>query len=404
MASGVEFDLSIPRREWKTGPSHVDFHIEVDPAMTTFEAASRRDYSVNSGMYNVLKDELVDHFGFVHDIERKILKPTSAQFADDALRVLRGTWLAGMGFRMPSRYNAIMSGLAKYSWLISRERVWEEWFKWASRSEVPSAGIEFLLSAGWLSLYPEINDLIGCEQDPQHHPEGSAFIHTMMSLDYIASKCDEVGILRESEERAMLVDTMLLHDSAKPQTTYRDPADGHIKSPGHDQIGANIMVPNFMNRIGRVNPDQKKPDHFVEMIKTLVANHMRHISLKAPTRRSVRSMALDVGNLKYLSYVVEADNSARFPKEGGLPPQMKAIMKLAAEMELEQKKPVPFLTGDILIKLGMLPGIAIGKMIRESFDAQMNEEFTDMIGAVTWAKARIESNVEAPPPGYNVGQ
>jgi tRNA nucleotidyltransferase (CCA-adding enzyme) len=388
----VEFDLSIPRREWKTGPMHVDFHIEADKDMTTLEAAARRDFTINSGMYDPMTDTLVDHYGFVHDIEHRILRPTSNQFADDPLRVLRGMWLAGMGFNMPSRYNAMMASLAKYYPTISRERVWEEWFKWASRSDKPSAGIEFLLSAGWLGIYPEINELVGCPQEPKHHPEGDAFIHTCMSMDYMVSEIfPRVGIEKETDEHAMLVDTMLLHDSAKPQTTYRDPEDGEIKSPGHDQMGAKIMVPRFMDKIGRVNPDQKKADHFVEMITILVANHMRHIGLKNPTRKNVRSMALDIGNLSYLSYVVEADNSARFPKPGGLPPQMKAIMDIAAEIELEQEKPKPILNGEILIKLGMVPGIAIGKMIRESFDAQMDEEFSDMFGAIAWAKKKLDS-------------
>lgn len=387
----VEFDLSIPRREWKTGPMHVDFHIEVDPTMTTFDAASRRDYAINSGMYDVQNDTLVDHFGFIHDIEHKILRPTSSQFADDPLRVLRGMWLAGMGFHMPARYNAMMASLAKYYPTISRERVYEEWEKWAGRSDIPSAGIEFLLNAGWLGIYPEINELVGCPQEPKHHPEGDAFIHTMMVMDYMVQVIfPRVGISKETEAHIILTDTALLHDSAKPQTTYRDPEDGQIKSPGHDQMGAEIMVPRFMERIGRSNPDQRKTDHLVEMIKVLTANHMRHIGLKNPTRKNVRSMALDVGNLKYLSYIVEADNSGRFPKPGGLPPQMEAIMKIAAEIELEEAKPKPILSGEILIGLGMNPGVAIGKMIRESFEAQMNDEFVDMDGAIAWAKNRLD--------------
>jgi uncharacterized membrane protein YagU involved in acid resistance len=59
--------------------------------------------------------------------------------------------------------------------------------------------------------------------------------------------------------------------------------------------------------------------------------------------------------------------------------------------ELEQEKPKPILNGEILIKLGMVPGIAIGKMIRESFDAQMDEEFSDMFGAIAWAKKKLDS-------------
>ena len=610
----VEYDLSMPRREWKTGPLHTDVRVETYKDMTTFDAAARRDFTINSGMYDPIADILIDHYGFVHDVEHKILRPTSAQFKDDPLRVLRGMWLAGMDFNMPSRYNAMMSGLAKYYPTISRERVWEEWFKWASRSDKPSLGLEFLLNAGWLNLYPEINDLIGCWQDSRHHPEGwsltflhtletsitcsnqaanhdmsigvplgeltsrtptfrtmseilsrtfstepivggnmvsffsatqtrnldilpafessvtvitqpktlvcmfgtstfitnkiqrvmfkissasmkrivdtsindfeiinavikpvtifmmnmlpsfkgstniefhddsmdthaalvvgpgsikitsvivdtrstpidgdviicfdfcaesdiwdhndlismnsnisihnytvkigDVFTHILQAVDRMAEICIREGI--KGEERAMLVFTALNHDDGKINTTIVDP-QGSIKSPGHDQSGLPLIT-SFMNRIGRVNPDQKKPDHFVGMIKILVANHMRHIGLQNPTRKNVRNLASDVGNLKHLSYVVESDNSARVPKPAGLPPQMRAIMSIASELEIEDSKPKAILNGEALIKIGMKPGPDLGKIIRESFSAQMDEEFSDMAGAIMWAKKKL---------------
>ena len=32
------------------------------------------------------------------------------------------------------------------------ERVWEEWFKWATKSTEPSRGLRFLAESGWIVL------------------------------------------------------------------------------------------------------------------------------------------------------------------------------------------------------------------------------------------------------------
>ena len=58
------------------------------------------------------------------------------------------------------------------------------------------------------------------------------------------------------------------------------------------------MIPAAMEKLGRVNPDQKKADHMVEAIQILTANHMRHLSLKNPSKHNVRRLAADVWKLK----------------------------------------------------------------------------------------------------------
>src|SRR5262249_21153048 len=45
---GAHLDISIPRRERKTGRGHRAFVIEGDPSMSTEEASSRRDFTINA--------------------------------------------------------------------------------------------------------------------------------------------------------------------------------------------------------------------------------------------------------------------------------------------------------------------------------------------------------------------
>jgi tRNA nucleotidyltransferase (CCA-adding enzyme) len=48
---------------------------------------------------------------------------------------------------------------------LAQERIWGEWWKWATKSVKPSAGLTFLYSTGWIWLYPELAALVGLEQE-----------------------------------------------------------------------------------------------------------------------------------------------------------------------------------------------------------------------------------------------
>ena len=51
---GADLDVSVPRRERKTGRGHRGFFIEGDPSLSIEDAARRRDFTVNA----ILKDLL----------------------------------------------------------------------------------------------------------------------------------------------------------------------------------------------------------------------------------------------------------------------------------------------------------------------------------------------------------
>src|SRR5690606_25597725 len=65
---GVEIDVSLPRRESKTGTGHKAFHIESDPHMRPFDAAERRDFTINAIAWDPLSGELIDPFNGQSDL------------------------------------------------------------------------------------------------------------------------------------------------------------------------------------------------------------------------------------------------------------------------------------------------------------------------------------------------
>src|SRR5215210_5278662 len=92
---GADLDVSLPRRERKTGRGHRAFVIEGDPAMSVEEAARRRDFTINAILEDPLTGEVIDPYHGSADIERKLLRAVSPEtFVEDSLRVLRAAQFA----------------------------------------------------------------------------------------------------------------------------------------------------------------------------------------------------------------------------------------------------------------------------------------------------------------------
>ncbi len=103
-------------------------------------------------------------------------------------------------------------------------------------SLVPDAGAAFDWGPVW-SLWPELVALDSCPQDPIHHAEGDAGLHTRMVVDALIA--DPNWLSLEEEARGLLFWAAVLHDVGKPATTKTE-EDGRITSRGHSRTGASI--------------------------------------------------------------------------------------------------------------------------------------------------------------------
>src|ERR1017187_4642055 len=91
---GHHYDFTIPRRDSKVAAGHKGFAVELDPSITPAQAAARRDFTINSLMFDPRTGEMLDFFGGAADLRGRILRHTSPAFVEDPLRVLRGMQLA----------------------------------------------------------------------------------------------------------------------------------------------------------------------------------------------------------------------------------------------------------------------------------------------------------------------
>lgn len=175
-------EYALARTERKTGNGHTDFETFFSPDVTLVEDLSRRDLTINAMAKDLETGEIIDPFGGQYDIEKRILRHTTLAFLDDPLRILRVYRFKaqlGKDWEIHADTKALCFNNRYGLSHISGERKWKEMEK-ALGSDNFRAYAEAMAELGEL---PELDALCGVAQPPEHHPEGDAFVHTLLCLD-----------------------------------------------------------------------------------------------------------------------------------------------------------------------------------------------------------------------------
>ncbi len=367
-------DVSIPRRDSKTGIGHKGFEVDCDHTLSPEEAAERRDFTINS-IAMTTDGDLIDPFGGRADLEAGILRPTTDAFKEDPLRVLRGMQFVARFGLTPSDSAIEMSRAVIDEFeTLSRERLWWEFEKW-TRGASPSLGLEFLEKSGWLDVFPALSLMRGVPQSAHWHPEGDVWIHTK----YVCDAAATIAVRREfsPEERTILLLAALLHDCGKPSTTTHE--DGRIRARGHCRAGVEVAS-DFLDGI-------MTPPAITARILPLIDNHLVHTSSKgSPSRRAVMRLArrLEPASIRLWAALCEADLSGRPP----LPPRnpCEDWESAAAGLNLSERGPKAILMGRHLLERGVEPGPEMGATLKAAFEAQLDDSFRDLDGALEWLR------------------
>jgi tRNA nucleotidyltransferase (CCA-adding enzyme) len=263
---------------------------------------------------------------------------------------------------------------------LAVERVREEWLKWATRSVQPSLGLAFLKGSGWLDLLPELAAIVGVPQDPEWHPEGDVWTHTLHAVDALVASPQWPAMA--AEERCVLMMSVLLHDLGKATCTRTEFKGGRdrIVSPGHEAAGG-ALASGFLRRVGF-------QESWVERVVPLVVNHMVHS--EDPSARMVRrlSVRLRPSTIDELCAVMTADASGRPPRPRGEPVSVQKLRQAAADLQLQASVPAALLQGRHLLSQGWTAGPQLGALLKEAYSAQLDGEFSDLDGAMKWAAQR----------------
>lgn len=203
-----DIEIALARVERKVGQGHTGFTCETKN-VTLAEDLFRRDLTINAMAMCPFTGTVIDPFGGRKAIEARSLSPVSDHFIEDPLRVLRAARFAAQLDFTPTWELIHMCELLRGELpTLSQERVLEELMK-ALASPKPSAFFECLREFDCLeNVFPEIANLCGRVQPEKYHPEGDAFVHTMLVLD----RARELG----ADEATMFA--ALVHDLGKAVT------------------------------------------------------------------------------------------------------------------------------------------------------------------------------------------
>ena len=371
-------DVALPRRESKTGRGHRAFAVTGDPAMSQEEAARRRDFTINAISWDPLTDEYVDPFHGRDDLRERRLRVVDARtFSDDSLRVLRALQFA-------ARFDLVADDETRHICRtvslddLPAERIWGEFEKLLLKGERPSIGFALARDIGVTQkLLPEMHALIDCPQEPEWHPEGDVWIHTLMVVDEARRRNDDL-------DRARLTAVMLsavCHDFGKPLTTAV--IDGRIRSLGHEEAG----VAPATAMLDRLNVNSLDNFDVRHQVLAITAHHLKPGAFYKVrdelTDGAFRRLALKV-DMELLARVAKADCCGR---TGNFDcSAMDWFLEKSRALGVEHKPPTPILMGRHLLELGVPPGPRMGEILKRVYELQLDGTVADVDTAIARAR------------------
>ena len=378
-------DVSLPRRESKTGRGHKGFLVEGNPFMTVEDASRRRDFTINAIAWDPLTDAYLDPFGGRDDLRASILRAVDpGTFGDDSLRVLRALQLAA---RFSLEIESATARICRATPLddLPAERVWGEVEKLLLQADRPSVGLELGLRLGVVErLFPEMQALVGCPQEPEWHPEGDVWVHTLMVVDEARQTIEDL----DRPDRIIIMLGAVCHDFGKPATTAL--VEGRIRSRDHEEQGV-APAARFLDRLNVHAIDGRDVRR---QVLGLVAHHLKPGMLHARREEvgdaAFRRLSLKV-DLELLARLARADCRGR---TGSFDcSAMDWFVERARALGVDRRAPARLVLGRHLLALGLEPGPRVGELLSRLYERQLDGEVTTTDEGIALAKRLLQSTV-----------
>src|SRR5437016_7386635 len=231
------------------------------------------------------------------------------------------------------------------------------------RAQRPSIGLKWLHELHVIDrLFPEINALIDVPQEPEWHPEGDVWIHTLLTVDRARELIDDLPYPKQ----VTVMLAALAHDFGKPATTAF--VEGRWRSRGHEEAGV-APTESFLDRLNVYTLDGY--DVRAQVI-ALVRDHLKPGEYfkkrdevgDGAFRRLARKCELDL-----LYRVAKADSLGRnadwVPREKWFDAAAQEwFIERARELDVSSQAPAPILLGRHWLEMGMQPGPRIGEITK----------------------------------------
>jgi len=373
-----DIDVSIPRTESKTGRGHKGFTVRGDPSLTPAQAARRRDFTINAIAWDPLTGDYIDPFDGRADLDRRLLRAVdAATFADDSLRVLRALQFAArFEFALDESTKGLCASLPLDD--LPSERIWGEIEKLLLRARRPSIGFALALELGVIDrLFPELRALVGCPQEPEWHPEGDVWVHTLLVIDQARARIDDL----DYPQQVTVMLGAVCHDLGKPPTTAV--IEGRIRSLEHEEEG---VAPSSAV-LDRLNVHSMHGYDVRRHVLGIVANHLKpgmFAKANPPVGDGAYRRLAQKVDLELLARVAKADCEGR---GGGFDcSAMDLFVERARRLGVEHAPPEPLVKGRHLLALGVKPGPAVGEVLKQVYERQLDGSAADFDTALALAR------------------
>jgi tRNA nucleotidyltransferase (CCA-adding enzyme) len=366
---GLDIDWSLPRAD----SSGRKPEVIIDPGMGIEAACRRRDLTMNAMAIDLHTLCLIDVYGGQQDLAHGLLRETDADlFVQDPLRFFRVMqFISRFSMRTAPSLDAICSAMDISG--VSVERIEQEFHKMMLSSPRPSLGLRWLVDIGRLRyVLPELDATRGIAQNPEWHPEGDVFEHTMQAIDAAASI---TANYTSPDEKRIIMYAALCHDLGKVTTTHV--VDGVIKSEMHAQVGEPIAR-RMMRRISRAQ-------ELIDAVCLMVLYHMEpgqfvHGNAKAAAYKRLARKLAPHATLLQLSDLARADRRGR-NAHSHLPltdddPDIIQFRERAIHAQVFESVEQPILNGRDLLD-SVPAGPELGALVRKAYEIQLEEGITD---------------------------
>ena len=343
---GLSLDFSFPRTESKVGYGHRGFVVHTDEKLSFKEAALRRDFTINAMGMELPELTLCDPYGGIEDLKKGLLRHVGPAFVEDSLRILRGVQFASrFALTLAPETVELCKTLSLAD--LSIERLFEEFKKWLLKPGKPSLGLRAFLDIRLNAFFPEVF--------PLHK-----------SWDALGEMLDNMETARETleSEGKPLSDAQTMEFAfaaflcGNPETSLK-----------------------FLERI-------TNETHLLKIVPQLVQAYNELDFAIVGNAPALRRLAVKLGGLKLLCLLVKC-TPREFYASAGDRNFPENLWDAAANLDLLEAAPQPYLYGKMLMDMGVKPGKQMGEIIKQSFELQLDGKIACTGDAIAWAKEHL---------------
>ena len=356
---GLSLNFSFPRTESKVGYGHRGFVVHTDEKLSFKEAALRRDFTINAMGMELPDLTLCDPYGGIDDLKKHTLRHVGPAFAEDSLRILRGVQFASrFGCTLAPETVELCRTLSLDD--LSVERLFEEFKKWLLKPGKPSLGLRAFLDIKLDGYFPEIRPFEGSWETLGDILDNMAELRDACT----AGGQPDAGLCGLSEAQAMeFAFAALLCGSAETSLKFLERITNEV--------------------------------HLLKVVPPLLAAYRELDTAIVSDAPALRRLAVKLGGLKLLGLLVKCTPRTFFTRDKLEAADSESfadvLWNAAAGLDLLEAAPQAYLTGKMLMDLGVKPGKQMGEIIKQSFELQLDGEIKNADEAVAWARSAIST-------------